>query len=44
MFAILIAVRDASIALALAWIGVSVESRVSAENCGGEACRGAQDH
>ncbi len=39
MIAILIAIRDTVIAIALAWVGVSIESTRSAEGCAGESCR-----
>jgi hypothetical protein len=39
MFAILIAVRDFLIAAALAWVGVTMETRTAADNCVGEACQ-----
>lgn len=39
MLAILVAVRDALIALALAWVGVSMEQRApNADTCAGERC------
>lgn len=40
MLALLAMVRDFLVALALAWVGVSMESRApSAERCSGEACQ-----
>jgi hypothetical protein len=40
MLAFLVVVRDALIALALAWVGVTLEQRhVEQPNCAGEACQ-----
>lgn len=40
MLAFLVMVRDALIALALAWVGVTLEQRnVEQQSCAGEACQ-----
>ena len=40
MVALLVMVRDALIALALAWVGVTLEQRtVEQSSCAGEACQ-----
>jgi hypothetical protein len=40
MLAFLVAVRDALIALALAWVGVTLEQRTADQpSCAGEACQ-----
>ena len=40
MLAFLVMVRDALIAMALAWVGVTLEQRSEQTNCGiGEACQ-----
>jgi hypothetical protein len=40
MLAFLVMVRDALIALALAWVGVTLEQRnLDQSNCAGEACQ-----
>jgi hypothetical protein len=40
MLAFLVMLRDALIALALAWVGVSLEQReVEQSNCAGETCQ-----
>jgi hypothetical protein len=39
MLAVLVTIRDFLVAVALAWVGVSMEPRRGAENaCAGEAC------
>jgi hypothetical protein len=39
MLAILVLIRDALIATALAWVGVTVEARVNTDaGCAGDAC------
>ncbi len=44
MLAFLVMVRDALIALALAWVGVTLEQRnVEQSSCVGEACQ-TNDH
>lgn len=37
--ALLIAIRDALIVAALAWVGVTLESNVERQSCTGEACQ-----
>lgn len=44
MVSILIVIRDALIALALAWVGVTVETRVSAERCADDVCAARHDN
>ena len=41
MLAFLIAIRDALLAAALAWVGVSLETQVAPEqpSCAGEVCQ-----
>ncbi len=40
MLAFLVVVRDALIALALAWVGVTLEQRtVEQQGCAGDACQ-----
>lgn len=40
MLAVLIAIRDALLAAALAWVGVTMESRVNGEQaCAGDPCQ-----
>lgn len=40
MLAFLVTVRDALIAMALAWVGVTLEQRnVETQSCVGEACQ-----
>ncbi len=42
MFAFLVAIRDFLLALALAWVGVSVEQRPTDDGCAGETCQSDQ--
>jgi hypothetical protein len=45
MLAILVLIRDALIATALAWVGVTMEARVTADNaCAGDACQTERAH
>jgi hypothetical protein len=46
MLAVLIAIRDVLVALALAWVGVSMEARSANEPsaCAGEACDSQTDN
>lgn len=40
MLAILVAIRDALITAALAWVGVTMETRVHSErSCAGDSCQ-----
>ena len=39
MLAFLAMVRDVLVALALAWVGITLEARQPVDDCGGEACR-----
>jgi len=40
MLAILVLIRDALIATALAWVGVTMEARVNSDTgCAGDACQ-----
>lgn len=39
MLAFLAMVRDVLVALALAWVGITLEARQTPDECGGEACR-----
>jgi hypothetical protein len=40
MLAVLVAIRDFLVAVALAWVGVTMESRVNSEPaCSGDACQ-----
>lgn len=42
MMSVLVALRDVLLAMALAWVGVTVEQRVDAgERCAGESCEAA---
>lgn len=44
MLAVLVAIRDALLAVALAWVGVTMESRVSGEQpCTGDSCQAQSD-
>lgn len=43
MFAVLIAVRDFLLAAALAWVGVTLETRTDGANCAGERCQIERD-
>jgi hypothetical protein len=44
MLSFLVMVRDGLIALALAWVGVSLEQRtVESQQCAGEACQQQRD-
>jgi hypothetical protein len=44
MLAVLVAIRDFLVAMALAWVGVTVEPQVNnADRCGGEACETQRD-
>lgn len=42
MFAVLIAVRDFLVALALAWVGISMEPQTPDSACAGERCQTEQ--
>ncbi len=47
MLSVLVAIRDFLLAAALAWVGVSVESRVNtnaADHCTAEACDTQSGH
>ncbi len=45
MLAILVLIRDALIATALAWVGVTMEARVNTDNaCAGDACQTERAH
>ena len=47
MLSVLVAIRDFLLAAALAWVGVSVESRVNtsgADRCAAEACDTQSGH
>jgi hypothetical protein len=44
MLAVLVAIRDFLIAVALAWVGVTMESRVTSEPaCAGDTCQAQHD-
>ncbi|MBC7767199.1 MAG: hypothetical protein H7124_00255 [Phycisphaerales bacterium] len=44
MLSVLVAIRNFLLAMALAWVGVTVEQRVNnAERCANEACEAPQD-
>lgn len=44
MLAVLVAVRDFLLAMALAWVGLTVEQQVSTgERCGAERCETPRD-
>lgn len=45
MLAVLIAIRDVLLAIALSWVGVSIEARVASEPaaCTGEACQAQEN-
>jgi len=40
MLTVLVAVRDFLLAMALAWVGITIEQRVeSVDHCAGDACQ-----
>lgn len=44
MLSVLVAIRDFLLAVALAWVGVTVEQRVnSTDSCAAEACEASLD-
>jgi hypothetical protein len=42
MFAVLVAIRDFLVALALAWVGISMEPRSPDSGCAGDRCQAEQ--
>lgn len=43
MLAVLVAVRDFLVAMALAWLGVSMETRTPDASCNNETCQAEQN-
>lgn len=43
MLTFLVAIRDFLLVVALAWVGITVEHRVTGEACGGEQCQTQRD-
>ncbi len=44
MLSVLVAIRDFLLAMALAWVGVTVEHQVNtSDRCSGEACEAQRD-